>query len=91
MFAAGVAAGVSLAVSPALLAQAAAKGPLLTKAIPSSGEKIPIVGVGTNNYSPSDEAKRTRAATCFAAWRSSVLRSSTPRRYTASPRRCSES
>jgi aryl-alcohol dehydrogenase-like predicted oxidoreductase len=58
VLATGVAAGVSLAMSPTLLAQDAAKGPLLTKAIPSSGEKIPVVGVGTNNYSPSDEAEK---------------------------------
>jgi aryl-alcohol dehydrogenase-like predicted oxidoreductase len=54
----GVAAGVSLAVSPYLLAQEGAKGPLLTRAIPSSGEKIPMVGVGTNNYSPTDEKEK---------------------------------
>jgi aryl-alcohol dehydrogenase-like predicted oxidoreductase len=58
VLATGVAAGVSLAMAPTLLAQDAAKGPLLTKAIPSSGEKIPVVGVGTNNYSPSDEAEK---------------------------------
>jgi aryl-alcohol dehydrogenase-like predicted oxidoreductase len=58
VLATGVAAGVTLAMAPTLLAQDAAKGPLLTKAIPSSGEKIPVVGVGTNNYSPSDEAEK---------------------------------
>jgi aryl-alcohol dehydrogenase-like predicted oxidoreductase len=57
VIAGGVAAGVSLAVTPHLLAQEAAKGPLLTRAIPSSGEKIPVIGVGTNNYSPKDEAE----------------------------------
>jgi aryl-alcohol dehydrogenase-like predicted oxidoreductase len=59
VLATGVAAGVSLAVSSGLLAQDAAKGPLLTKPIPSSGEKIPVVGVGTNNYSPRDEAEKS--------------------------------
>jgi aryl-alcohol dehydrogenase-like predicted oxidoreductase len=59
VLAGGVAAGVSLAVSPQLLAQGAAKGPLLTRAIPSSGEKIPVVGVGTNNYSPTDETEKS--------------------------------
>jgi aryl-alcohol dehydrogenase-like predicted oxidoreductase len=59
VLAGGVAAGVSLAVAPHLLAQDATKGALLTKAIPSSGEKIPVVGVGTNNYSPKDEAETT--------------------------------
>jgi aryl-alcohol dehydrogenase-like predicted oxidoreductase len=58
VLAGGVAAGVSLAVAPSLLAQDAAKsGALLTRTIPSSGEKIPMVGVGTNNYSPKDEAE----------------------------------
>ena len=59
VIAGGVAAGVSLAVAPHLLAQDAAKGALLTKAIPSSGEKIPMIGVGTNNYSPKDDAEKT--------------------------------
>jgi aryl-alcohol dehydrogenase-like predicted oxidoreductase len=29
------------------------KGPLMTKAVPSTGERLAVVGVGTNNYSPT--------------------------------------
>jgi len=41
------AAGASLALQPRLL-QAQAAGPLLTRAIPSSGEEIPVVGLGSS-------------------------------------------
>lgn len=34
------------------------KSGLLRKIIPSSGEKIPLVGVGTNNYSPTTAEER---------------------------------
>lgn len=43
---AGVAAGVAMAAGPAF---AAAASPI-TKAIPSTGEKIPVIGTGTNAY-----------------------------------------
>lgn len=49
----GLAGAVGLALS-SRLALAAAKAsslPLITKTIPSSGEKLPAVGVGTNQYS----------------------------------------
>lgn len=49
----GLAGGVSLALG-SRLALAAAKAsslPLITKTIPSSGEKLPVVGIGTNQYS----------------------------------------
>jgi len=57
-----VAAGLSFACAPALLAQepAASASPLLTRPILSTGEKIPVIGVGTNNYSPRD-AEETAA------------------------------
>src|SRR5213075_2521769 len=32
--------------------------PLLTKAIPSTGERLAALGVGTNNYSPSTPEER---------------------------------
>lgn len=35
-----------------------ARGPLLTRAIPVSGERVPLVGLGTNHYSPTDDAER---------------------------------
>jgi aryl-alcohol dehydrogenase-like predicted oxidoreductase len=40
---------LAAALSPALRA-ADSKAPLITKAIPSSGEKIPVMGVGTNQF-----------------------------------------
>lgn len=38
-------------------AQGAQSAPLTMKAIPASGEKIPVVGLGTNGYSVSDPAE----------------------------------
>src|SRR4051794_15221900 len=32
--------------------------PLMTKAIPSTGERLAVVGVGTNNYSPTTAEER---------------------------------
>jgi aryl-alcohol dehydrogenase-like predicted oxidoreductase len=54
--AAGIAGGVSLALG-SRLSPAAPKPsslPLITKPIPSSGEKLPVVGIGTNQYSVTD-------------------------------------
>jgi aryl-alcohol dehydrogenase-like predicted oxidoreductase len=49
----GVLLGAGAALTRADLAIAATNMPLIEKAIPSSGEKIPVVGLGTNNYSVS--------------------------------------
>ena len=38
-----------------LAADEAAAAPLITKAIPSSGKKIPVIGLGTNQYGVSTE------------------------------------
>ncbi len=46
---AGVAAGVAMAAGPAFAA-AASQGALITKPIPSTGERLPVVGTGTNAY-----------------------------------------
>jgi aryl-alcohol dehydrogenase-like predicted oxidoreductase len=48
----GVAAGAAVSLAPwmAWAADTAAL-PLITKTIPSSGEKIPVIGLGTNQYS----------------------------------------
>jgi aryl-alcohol dehydrogenase-like predicted oxidoreductase len=56
--AAGVAA---LASVPAALSAAArvSDDKLIHRAILSSGEKIPVIGVGTNNYSPATPEERT--------------------------------
>lgn len=51
-FAAALAAGGALPVS------AQSSSALLRKIIPSSGEKIPLIGVGTNNYSPTTPEER---------------------------------
>ena len=61
---AGIAAGAALAFgrlpiraeTSSLLAQL----PLITKPIPSSGERIPVIGVGTRSYSPNNDEERTR-------------------------------
>jgi aryl-alcohol dehydrogenase-like predicted oxidoreductase len=45
----GLAAGVGMALGSQLLA--AESLPLITKAVPSSGEKLPVIGLGTNAYS----------------------------------------
>jgi aryl-alcohol dehydrogenase-like predicted oxidoreductase len=49
----GAAAVAGLAVAPALIARAqqASTLPLITKPIPSTGEPLPVIGVGTNAYS----------------------------------------
>jgi len=51
----GVAAGVAASMGQlAVAANAPAKGAAITKAIPSTGEKIPVVGTGTNAYGVTD-------------------------------------
>jgi aryl-alcohol dehydrogenase-like predicted oxidoreductase len=45
--------GAGIAVSRTALS-AGAGGAAITKAIPSSGQKIPVIGVGTNNYNVTD-------------------------------------
>ena len=48
----GVAAGVAMSTASwAAWAAETASLPLITKAIPSSGEKLPVIGLGTNQYS----------------------------------------
>ena len=49
----GLAGGISLALGwqRALAATKTSSLPLITKTIPSSGEKLPVVGIGTNQYS----------------------------------------
>ena len=46
----GASAALGLALSPRF-AEAQSNLPLITKAIPSSGERIPVIGLGTNAYS----------------------------------------
>ena len=49
----GAGAGLS-ALRPAWAADAGAELPLITKAIPSTGEKLPAVGLGTDKFRESD-------------------------------------
>ena len=59
-------AGAALIAAPTaapLLARDEAPTPLLTRPIPSSGEKLPVIGVGTNRYNPTtDEERMSRKA-----------------------------
>jgi aryl-alcohol dehydrogenase-like predicted oxidoreductase len=61
---AGVAAGVAAATGGALAA-APARLATITKAIPSTGEKLPAVGVGTNAYGTEDPAELKRVLTAM--------------------------
>lgn len=40
------------------LAVAAPRGAAILRSIPSSGEKLPVIGLGTNNYSPASADER---------------------------------
>ncbi len=52
-----VLAGVGLALGRPVLSEAAEKElPLITKAIPGTSEKLPVVGLGTNAYSVTEAA-----------------------------------
>jgi aryl-alcohol dehydrogenase-like predicted oxidoreductase len=55
----GVRLGVGLALGSSVLhaADSSKTLPLITKTIPSTGEKIPVVGLGTNQYSVTDPAE----------------------------------
>jgi|SRR6185312_1976657 len=49
-----VASGVGMTLLPHLWAADAAQLPLITKSIPSTGEKLPAVGLGTDKFRDSD-------------------------------------
>jgi aryl-alcohol dehydrogenase-like predicted oxidoreductase len=53
---AGLLSGVSAVLPPTLCA---ADGPVITKAIPSTGERIPVIGIGTNRFgrTPYDDVR----------------------------------
>jgi aryl-alcohol dehydrogenase-like predicted oxidoreductase len=56
---AGMAAGIATLLGPA--GGHASEGALITRRIPSSGQQLPVIGLGTNNYSvtaPEDLASR---------------------------------
>ena len=48
---AGALAGAASILSPFAVSHAAEQRALITRPIPSSGEQLPVVGLGTNNYS----------------------------------------
>ena len=54
-----IAFAATLAAPPALAQETAA--PLITRAIPRTGERIPAVGLGTDEYGSDDERTRTAA------------------------------
>ena len=61
---AGMTAGIALLAPPLCAAQTAGALPLITKAIPSTGEKLPAIGLGTDAFNDAarddirDEIKR---------------------------------
>ena len=56
----GIATAATVALSGGDTGHAAASAPaaLATRAIPASGERLPVIGLGTNNYSPTNDAER---------------------------------
>jgi aryl-alcohol dehydrogenase-like predicted oxidoreductase len=56
MLQAGAMAGVGLALGKTVLAADASSLPLITKTIPATGEKIPVIGIGTNQFRESNYA-----------------------------------
>ena len=65
---AGVAAGLSLG-GFASLARAHEVTDLITKPIPSTGERLPVIGLGTNQYSVNtSEAMAPFGKMCWKRW-----------------------
>ena len=63
----GFAAGVMLAVSPQLLSAQQASGKLIERAIPSTGEKLPVIGLAFSNHpSCADHAALKEVVKTFA-------------------------
>jgi aryl-alcohol dehydrogenase-like predicted oxidoreductase len=70
---AGLAAGVAAALADSL-ALAESQPPLIQKAIPSTGQKIPVIGIGTNEFASAGYGASERGGTEYAAVRD-VLKS----------------
>jgi aryl-alcohol dehydrogenase-like predicted oxidoreductase len=71
-----LAAGLALALGRVAQAADAASVPLITKSIPSSGEKLPVVGLGTNAYSvttPQEIAARREVLQHFTQLAAKVI------------------
>ncbi len=72
----GLTAAVGLALGEGAMAADAGSLPLITKEIPSSGEKLPVVGVGTNAYgvtAPEDIAARREVLKALSEVHGSVV------------------
>ena len=69
---AGVAAGVAVATHRAFAAAPAAQAPIL-KTIPSTGEKLPAVGCGTNAFGTDDPAELKNVLTAMPALGGTVI------------------
>ena len=72
---AGVAAGVTIAAGPAFAAAPSAQ-PAILKTVPSTGEKLPPVGTGTNAYgvtSAEDLAELKRVLTAMPAMGGTII------------------
>jgi aryl-alcohol dehydrogenase-like predicted oxidoreductase len=70
---AGVATGVAAATRGAFAAAPAKPLPAILKTIPSSGEKIPAVGVGTNAYGTEDPVELKRVLTAMPGLGGTVI------------------
>jgi len=75
---AGLAAGIGgvLVDNPLLAAESMAALPLITRPIPSSGERLPVVGLGTNQYSvtaPEEIAARREVLQQFPVLGAKVI------------------
>ncbi len=76
----GLAAGIGLTLSGSLLA--ADTAPVITKAIPRTAERLPVIGLGTNAYSvsaPEELAARREVLQKFPVLGAKVV--DTPRAY----------
>jgi aryl-alcohol dehydrogenase-like predicted oxidoreductase len=63
----GIAAGVMLAISPQLLGAQQPSGKLIERAIPSTGEKLPVIGLAFSNHpSCADHAALKEVVKTFA-------------------------
>ena len=66
------------------------RAPIL-RTIPSSSEKLPVIGLGTNHYSPTTLEERLARRVVLERLPHSAAAWSTPRRPIGSPKRCSAS
>ncbi len=70
----GLLAAMSAAVPSSLLAADNSSSALILKAIPSTGQKIPVIGIGTNEFSSVEYGTNTRGGTELAVVRDVLKR-----------------